>query len=158
MKKLSIAVAMAALPLFAHGEEDADAAYLGVTADAVSTAATLAVPGIVEANPLGWATVPLRVAAIEYAKTLPREERQQILDAVSAGGWGAAASNLLMAAGATAAAPVVGMVVVAVLWKSGEQEREFWRLCAVHRRMTPGVSCEYRRANVQLAMAPSSMQ
>jgi hypothetical protein len=142
IKQLAVAtLAIAAASIVHAGEEQA---YTGVAADAATTGAALATPGIAEMNPLGWATVPLRVAAIQYAKTLPREEGQPVMDAVSASGWGAAANNLLVLAGASAAAPVVGLAIGYAVWKSGEEEREFWEACAVHKQMDPNVKCEYK--------------
>lgn len=135
---LSMAVASGA---FAAGEQEA---YVGTAADAATTGAALAMPGLGEANPLGWMTVPIRMAVIEHAKTLPREEGQPMMDAVSAASWGAAANNLLMLAGASVAAPVVGLAVGYVVWKKGETEREFWDLCAVHKQMDPQVTCQFR--------------
>lgn len=141
-KQLSVAaISMALVSAAMAGERDA---YMGTAADAVTTGAALATPGLVETNPLGWMTLPIRMAVIEHAKTLPREEGQPIMDAVSATSWGAAASNLLMLAGASAAAPVVGLAVGYTVWKKGETEREFWHLCAVHKQMDPQVNCEFR--------------
>jgi hypothetical protein len=122
------------------GEQEA---YVGTAADAATTAAALATPGFAEANPLGWATVPIRMAIIEHAKTLPREEGQRMVDAVSATSWGASASNLMMLAGASTVAPVIGIAVGYAVWKKGETEREFWQMCAVHQKLDAGVKCEY---------------
>jgi hypothetical protein len=132
---------MLATSMACAGEKEA---YLGTAADAASTAAALATPGFVETNPLGWATVPLRIAAIQYAKSLPREEGQPIMDGVSATSWGAATSNLLMLAGMGAAAPIVGIAVGYSVWKKGETEREFWHLCKTHQRLDPAVKCQFR--------------
>jgi hypothetical protein len=123
------------------GEQEA---YLGTAADAATTGAALAMPGFTEANPLGWATVPIRMALIQHAKTLPREEGQPVMDAVSASSWGASASNLMMLAGVGSAAPVVGLAVGYMVWKKGETEREFWQMCAVHQKLDPGVKCQFR--------------
>jgi hypothetical protein len=143
MRKQMVAavLSMAVASMAAAGEQDA---YTGVAADAVSTGAALAAPGIGEANPLGWATVPIRIAIIQHAKSLPREQGQPMMDAVSASGWGAAANNLLVLAGASAAAPLAGLAIGYAVWKSGETEREFWRMCAVHKSMDPQVKCEFR--------------
>jgi hypothetical protein len=135
------ALAIAAASIVHAGEQDA---YTGVAADAASTGAALATPGITEANPLGWATVPLRLAAIQYAKTLPREQGQPVMDAVSASGWGAAANNMMVLAGASTVAPIIGIAIGYAVWKSGEEERGFWEACAIHKQMDPNVKCEYR--------------
>jgi hypothetical protein len=115
----------------------------GVAADAASTAAGLA-QGASEANPLGLVTVPIRLVIHEHTKTMPREDAQPINDALNATGWGAAAYNLLFLAGAGPAAPVAGLAVVYSIWKSGETEREFWHLCAVHKQMDPSVKCAFK--------------
>jgi hypothetical protein len=141
-KQLTVAaISMAFISAAFAGENEA---YMGTAADAVTTGAALATPGLVETNPLGWMTLPIRMAVIQHAKTLPREEGQPIMDAVSATSWGAAASNLLMLAGASVAAPVVGLAVGYGVWKKGETEREFWQMCAVHKQMDPQVKCEFR--------------
>jgi len=138
----ALAIAACIASTVAHaGEQDA---FSGVAADAATTGAALATPGITEANPLGWATVPLRLAAIQYAKTLPKEQGQPVMDAVSASGWGAAANNLMVLAGASTVAPVIGFAIGYAVWKSGEEEREFWQACAIHKQMEPNVKCEYR--------------
>jgi hypothetical protein len=130
-------------------------AYGGVAADALTTGAALTMPGVVETNPLGWATVPLRLMVLEHAKTLPREEAQPVMDAVSASGWGAAANNLLVLAGASGAGPVVGIVVGYAIWQRGETEREFWRLCAVHKQLATGrrLTCQFKAWEPSVAQA-----
>jgi hypothetical protein len=139
LSALAISIAMVSAAAAGEGE-----AYVGTAADALTTGAALTAPGLGEANPLGWATLPIRMAVIEHAKTLPREEGQPIMDAVSASSWGAAANNLLMLAGATSVAPVIGIAVGYAVWKKGETEREFWRLCAVHKQFDPQVKCNFR--------------
>jgi hypothetical protein len=140
-KQMAAAVlSIAALSTAWAGEQEA---YLGTAADAATTAAALASPGLGEMNPLGWATVPLRLGIMQYAKTLPREEGQPVMDAVSASGWGAAANNLLVLAGASGvAAPIVGLAIGYAVWKSGETEREFWHMCALHRKMEGQADCK----------------
>src|SRR5689334_1203912 len=118
--------------------------YTGIAADAVTTGIALSTPGIVETNPLGWATIPIRLGIMQYAKTLPRHEGQPVMDAVSASGWGAAASNLGVLAGIGAAAPVIGIAVGYAVWKAGEPEREFLTACAAHNLIEPGVTCEFK--------------
>ena len=157
MKKQLVTAALS-LALASTAAAGAPDAYGGIAADAITTGVALSMPGIVETNPLGWATVPIRMAIMEHAKSLPREEGQPIMDALSAGGWGAAVNNLLVLAGTGPAAPVVGLAVGYAVWKQGEEEREFWRLCAVHRTMDPGVKCEFKpwRGDLVAAAAPRS--
>ena len=106
-------------------------AYSGIAADGVSTAIGLA-RGAVELNPLGWATIPLRIGMVEYAKTLPREQGQPIIDATAAIGWGAALSNIV--------APGVGLMVGLILWQQGSEERAFLDACARHKRVLPSAA------------------
>lgn len=148
MNKQLVAVALAAaLAGAAHaGEQEA---VSGIAADAATTGMALATQGVMEMNPLGLATFPIRLAITEHAKTMPREDGQPVMDAMGAGGWGAAANNLLVLAGAGPMAPVVGIAVGYAIWKSGETEREFWRMCAVHQRMDPHVKCQFRAWNAE---------
>ena len=118
--------------------------YSGLAADAVTTSIALSMPGIAEANPLGWATVPIRLAIMQHAKTLPREQAQPLMDSVSASGWGAAANNLAVLAGAGPAGAILGIAVGYAVWKSGEKEREFWTACAMHKSIDPAVNCEFK--------------
>jgi hypothetical protein len=140
-KQLIAAVVFAAFSAAHAGEQQA---YTGLAADALTTGAALATPGMVESNPLGWATFPIRMAIIEHAKTLPREEGQPLIDMTSASGWGAAANNLLALAGAGPLGAVVGVAVGYAVWKSGETEREFWHMCAAEKKADPAAKCEFR--------------
>lgn len=142
-KKLG-AAALITLAVASNAQAGEVGAYGGIAADAVSTGLALAAPGIVEANPLGWVTIPIRLAMMQYAKSLPREEGQPVMDTVSAGGWGAAMNNLAVLAGAGAAAPVLGIVVGYAVWKSGEKERDFWTTCAVNKLVEPDVECRFK--------------
>ena len=102
---------------------------VSVGADAATTAVGLS-QGLVEANPLGWATVPLRLAAIEHSKSMPEGEGAELRASVDAFSWGAAASNIaLIATGATPVGIVAGMVVGLASWQASEKEREFYRFC-----------------------------
>jgi hypothetical protein len=163
MKKNAIpAIAFAALAAFCGSTQaqqaDAKEAYGGLAADAISTAVGLSLPGVVEMNPLGWAALPLRILAIEHAKTLPREQAQPILDGTKAAGWGAAANNLLVLAGAGPAAPLVGLAVGIAIWKSGEDERNFWQACAVHRADNPNLKCEFKTLAMKAPVAERQAQ
>lgn len=155
MKK-QLATAVLATVLASTATAGAPDAYGGIAADAITTGIALSAPGIIETNPLGWATVPIRLAIMEHAKSLPREEGQPIMDALSAGGWGAAVNNLLVLAGTGPAAPVIGLAVGYAVWKQGETEREFWRLCAVHRAADPGVKCEFKPWQGDVVVAAAS--
>lgn len=138
------------------GEVDA---YGGIAADAASTALALSAPGIVEMNPLGWATVPLRILAVQYAKSLPEEEGKPMMQGINAAGWGAAANNLLVLAGASSvAAPIIGIAVGYALWKKGEPEREFWAICAAQKKSNPQLKCTFEANRTILAHAATAAQ
>ena len=62
-------------------------AYGAIAADTATTAAALARAGFVEANPLGWAVVPLSIGAVEYAQTLPPEKGVVLVDAIGSVKW-----------------------------------------------------------------------
>ena len=116
----------------------------GVAADAVTTGIALSATGVVETNPIGLATVPIRLVVIEHAKTLPPEEGTPILHAINATSWGAAANNLLVLA-KISAAPLVGVLVTFILWNQGKEEREFAQLCALHKQIEgKNLTCVYR--------------
>jgi hypothetical protein len=135
MKSMLLA-SLLAISFNVHADE-----YQAIAADAITTSAAT---NAVEMNPLGFATVPLRMALVEHARTLPIEEALPITDAVSATSWGAATNNLLMLAGASTAAPVVGFVLGYVIWQSGEKEREFWRLCKYYKETDPNIkTCKF---------------
>lgn len=144
VRHIAVAAFLAHVAGGAQAQNDASNAYGAVTADAMTTAIGLSTPGVVEANPLGWAALPLRVALVEHARTLPREEAQPVLDAVSASGWGAAANNLAVLAGGGAAAPLLGLIVGLAVWRGGQDERDFWRACGVHRAENKGLRCAFR--------------
>jgi hypothetical protein len=129
-------------------------AYTGIAADAVSTGVALSASGVVEMNPLGWATIPIRLAMVQYAKSLPEEEGQPMMQSISAAGWGAAANNLLILAGAsTAAAPVLGLAVTYAMWKKGAPEREFWAICAAQKKVHPQLKCNIDSGKTMVAQA-----
>jgi len=116
--------------------------YSAVAADAATTATGLSMAGVAEMNPLGWATVPLRIAVIERAKTMPIEHGTPVLHMTSAVGWGAATNNLLVMAGAGPLSIVAGIVVGIGVWQDGERERQFWSNCAQHRKLEPDKTLE----------------
>lgn len=137
----------AAAILFAAGAAFADAradAIGGVTADAATTAVALSVPGAIEVNPLGFATVPIRLALIEQAKHMPAQDGIVVIHSVSAASWGAAAGNLLVFVGAGPAALPVGLGVMLAVWTRGEEERAFYHECAIHELLAGhAMTCTY---------------
>jgi hypothetical protein len=119
--------------------------YSAVAADAATTAVGVSIPGIAEANPIGWATVPLRMVVIDQAKKLPIAEGTPVLHFVSATSWGAAISNLLVIAGAGPFGLAAGVMVGAGIWASGENERMFWRMCEYERQQNKALECVFHR-------------
>jgi hypothetical protein len=157
MKKLG-AAALITLAFASNANAGEVEAYGGIAADAVSTGFALAAPGVTEMNPLGWATIPIRIAMVQYAKSLPEEEGRPMMQSITAAGWGAAANNLLVLAGAsTIAAPVLGLAVTYALWKKGEPEREFWAICAAQKKVSPGLKCNIDSGRTLVAQAGSTV-
>ena len=105
--------------------------YSGITADGASTAYALS-KGATELNPLGYATIPLRLSLVSYAKTLPAEQGKPIIQATNSFGWGAAIWNLTFN-------PIFGIGMAYILWSQDAKEREFYDLCA--RYKTPEQKC-----------------
>lgn len=145
MKSIAKIIAIVAM-LFLTGcatMSSPDRAYGAVAADGLTTAIGLA-EGAKEANPLGFATIPIRFAIIEHAKRLPPEEGQPIIDTVDAVGWGAAVANLLWVFGPPGL--MVGGAVMGVVWESGSEKREYLRICAMLRAEKPNLVCTpYRK-------------
>ena len=116
------------------------AAYGAIGADTASTALGLSA-GAVELNPLGIATLPLSIAAVEYAATLPADQGLPITHGISAVKWGAAASNVV----GLAFGPVgylVGAGVGLILWDRGSIEREYANVCRAWLDEKPGNLCK----------------
>ncbi|MEJ6023569.1 hypothetical protein [Ramlibacter sp. PS4R-6] len=155
-KKLG-AAALISLAVASQAQAGEVEAYSGITADAVSTGLALSAPGIGELNPLGWATVPLRIMMVQHAKSLPQEEGRPMMQSIEAGGWGAAANNLLVLAGASSiAAPIVGLAVGYAIWKKGEPEREFWAICTAQKKVHPQLKCDIDSGKAVVAQAAAT--
>ena len=101
-----------------------------IAADGVSTSIGLAAGGVEIGA--GWASLPIRLAMIEHAKTLPPHEAKPILDAMNAAGWGAAANNVLVALGAWPVSFFIGGAVGLWLWSEGAATRDALTACAIH--------------------------
>ncbi len=142
MRALTLALALFAGAV--HAQAEPRMAVDGVVADALTTWAGLGA-GAAELNPLGYATVPLRIGVVIYARKLPREEGLPIIHGITAVSWGAAASNLGVVLGAGTAAPVVALMVGVGIWHAGADEREFWRQCAEFRIGHPERTCNYTK-------------
>lgn len=140
---LKLATMLLALALAGCSVTKQPGAYGGVAADGVSTAVALSMPNIVEANPIGYLTIPLRIAAIEYAEKLPPVEGVPIIHAVKSVSWMAATSNVLVIAGAAnPVALAAGAAVLAYTWHAGADEREYAAFCADWISQKAGNNCK----------------
>ena len=89
-----------------------DQAEVGQTMDVATTAVGIAEFGMVEANPMGYVALPLKVLVNEQAELLVQEECNNVKRALSTAGWGAASANITTIA---AGAFTVGSVAVGIL-------------------------------------------
>jgi hypothetical protein len=78
------AAALITLAFVSNARAGETEAYTGIAADAVSTGLALSASGVVEMNPMGWATIPIRLAMVQYAKSLPEEEGRPMMQSISA--------------------------------------------------------------------------
>jgi hypothetical protein len=134
------------LALLLTGCASLDSPTRAVLADGVTTKLGLAA-GAKEVG-AGYASIPIRLALNEYAKTLPDNERVPIQQAITLGGVCAAVNNGLVLLGAP---PPVSLgafgVCLVVGWNQGAEERErleFAQICAHHRITYPNGSCLYK--------------
>lgn len=137
MRRLALAclttLLTACAPLHGH---DGTAADVGSTALALSQ-------GLSEANPIALPALPLRLALVEHAKSLPPEQGVPIIESSRAAGWGFGAHNIAMLL-APELAPVIGLVAWIAVWHQSAEEREFLRICAWLKSQNPEVTtCKY---------------
>lgn len=141
MKALAAALMLATA---AQAQPSTTAAAL----DVASTAVSIAI-GATEANPIGLATIPLKLAAIAHANTLPEGERQEQHLALATVWRGAAVNNLCVIAaivtgGAFAPACIaLGAVSVVKDYLTDAEQRQFWAICAAERASNPRIRCTY---------------
>lgn len=119
-------------------------AQAAIGADAATTAIGIGALGLVEANPLGLAAIPLSLVMVEYCETLPEGERVSCLQTLEASRFAFATWNLcVVLAGPACAIPaaIVGWKV----WSDGAAEREFSTLCATHKALAgnPSLRCVF---------------
>lgn len=125
-------------------------AQTAAIADSVTTAAGITA-GLAEVNPLGWATIPAKVAALAYAQTLPDDEAAAFHASVGPIWSGVAVSNvcLLTCVACAPACVLAGFGVALQQWHVSREEREFHERCAAYRRAVGGVfRCVYRMADI----------
>lgn len=137
----------ALLALLLTGCASVDAPQRAVIADGITTKLGLAAGGTEIGA--GYASIPIRLALNEHAKTLPDEQRVPIQQAITAGGLCASVVNgaglILPVTREIAASLYLGCVVVR--WVQGEEERErawFLAQCNTHRITYPNGSCFYK--------------
>ena len=144
MKPLLLAFALIGGPAVA----DTDDAYRAAMADCFSTFGALALGVGAELNPLGpLVSCAAKPVAVREAEKLPEPERTTAMQMSEVAWTAAGVNNMMVLAGTGAAAPVFGLFVAVGLWAAGEEEREFARLCAVHRQLAnnPNLRCEYKK-------------
>ena len=113
--------ALAALALcssLAHADEQA---YINAAvADTVTTYAAISSGMGAEANPLGFAGVTLaKVAVYHYAKTLPEDEKEQVLHTTTAAMTGASVNNALIFLGAASGVSIVAGLITFLVMLNG---------------------------------------
>lgn len=134
---------LAAVLLLAAGAAFADARADAIAAGALDCFTTgEAIAGASahafhELNPIGaLEACALKIPAIAIADRLPEPDRTTALHAQRALWDGVGAHNLALIAGASSSAATgAGIVIAIVLWERGSEEREFFRLCAIHRQL-----------------------
>ena len=121
-----------ALSLAAHADTAHDAQQAAI-ADVATTGIGLAL-GAAEANPLGIATLPLKLIALHYADKLPTGERETLQSAIASVWTGASVNNvcviLALVTGRAFGAGcfVAGLAGAVGPWNDGLQEREFLKI------------------------------
>lgn len=126
---------------------DINTARGAVIADNVVSQAVISSGAGMEAG-LGWWTLPIRFAALEYAKTQPPEKAQETIDGVTASGHIGLASGVAIALTHSNPIGLAAMAVTGLLsWQAGAPKREFLNACAVHKRVVPEaarLTCEFK--------------
>lgn len=121
-----------------------DAAIL----DTATTLSAIAI-GASEANPVGLLAIPLKVAAIAHADSLPEGDRQAQHLMLSTLWRGAAINNLCVMASVVTggsfapACLIAGVVSVVKDYLTTEEQRAFWAICSSKRALNPRLKCAY---------------
>ena len=147
MRRSIIAMIAGALLLYGCGATK-QGAYAAHGADIASTGVGLAL-GAAEANPLGIVALPIKLAMVEYAGSLPSDERPAAYAALSAITWGAVANNLCVIASILASAGIaapacfaVGVGTGVAYWDATKQHRDRPRLYAYCAEPAPGAESD----------------
>jgi len=127
--------------------------YAAHGADLATTGVGLAM-GAAEANPLGIVALPIKLAMVEYAGSLPPDEQPAAYAALAAVTWGAVANNICVIASILASAGIaapacvaVGAVTGVAYWGATKTHREGQQLyayCAEPARGYSGRACAGR--------------
>jgi len=114
-------------------------AETAAVADGVSTAAGVAL-GLTEMNPLGLATIVVKIPLLAYVHTLPEGE-QAAFNAMAGPVWGGAAvSNVCMIAALLSGGAFAPVCLVAGIgyggqqWNANAAERDFYVACSAYRQ------------------------
>jgi len=120
--------------------------------DVASTGLGIAL-GAAEANPIGLVTIPLKLALLNHAETLPEGEKQEAQTTLSALWNGAAVNNVctvaVIVSGGAASLPCLLVGGAYGVWeytstKANQMQAEFAALCIQARQETPGMKCFYK--------------
>lgn len=132
--------------------DTAERAQNAAIADVATTGIGLAL-GAAEANPIGLATIPLKLVILDYAESLQDGEKQELQSAIASIWGGASANNLcVIAAIATGgtfapACVLLGLVYGLTQWETSANERLFWKACQLEkeRQNNPALKCIYKK-------------
>jgi hypothetical protein len=165
LRRIAFIAALAAGPCCVHAQDAKGQAFQAAVADGLSSAAVLAT-GAVSLNPLAPVlSFGLNVATLQYAESLPENERPAAYASASAVWSGTTANNLCITVAFLATGggllPVcmaVGVAWGVKTWNEGEQGR-FRQVCAALREFAqpPNFECiEPAAPPEQAAKAPHS--
>ena len=146
MGRMAAAALLAAAACSAQAGSAKEEAEGGALADGLTTAVGLAA-GAAELNPLGPVLgIGVKYAVLEYAKTLPDEEKPAAYAAAASIWQGAAANNLCVAASLLSGGSFAPMCIAlgvawgAKTWNDSAAEREFWQACTSARQAAGDMS------------------
>jgi hypothetical protein len=118
--------------------------------DSLSTMGGAAL-GAAEANPLGFASMLLKIPLLAHVKTLPQDEQAE-WHATYGAIWGGAAANNICIVGAiltggvlAPVCPFVGIAWGMNKWNASATERELWAICRAERAYwgNPNMTCDF---------------
>lgn len=113
--------------------------------------------GAAEANPIGLALIPVKLALLAHTDTLPPADKLHARTTLAAFGNGAAVNNVCVLAvvltGGAASLPCILLGGAYGLWeystaKAEQMQQEFMAMCLAARKETPDMKCFYKGAEV----------